>query len=129
MILNLAANDFLRLTKARGTTVEVLDGRVWITEAGRSRDAFVSPGMRYNVSGDGLVVVGQEDGTAARIAVRPPVWRMLWDRAVVLVTNYASGLQERRTVRELERLSDHALRDIGLTRDEIESAARGRGAL
>jgi uncharacterized protein YjiS (DUF1127 family) len=129
MILNLAANDFLRLTKARGTTVEVLDGRVWITEAGRARDAFVSPGMRYNVSGDGLVVVGQEDGTAARIAVRPPVWRMLWDRAVVLVTNYASGLQERRTVRELERLSDHALRDIGLTRDEIESAARGRGAL
>ena len=129
MILNLAANEFLRLTKARGTTVEVLDGRVWITEAGRERDAFVSPGMRYNVAGDGLVVVGQEDGTAARIAVRPPVWRMLWDRAVVLVTSCASGMQERRTVRELDRLSDHALRDIGLTRDEIETAARGRGCL
>lgn len=133
MILNLAANDFLRLTKARGTTLEVLDGRVWITEAGRARDAFVSPGMRYDVSGDGLVVVGQEDGreggTAARIALRPPVWRMLWDRAVVLVTNCASGMEERRTVSELERLSDHALRDIGLTRDEIETAVRGRGAL
>ncbi len=34
MILNLGANQFLRLTMARGTTVEVLDGRVWITEAG-----------------------------------------------------------------------------------------------
>ena len=42
----------------------------------------------------------------------------------MLVTNCASGMQERRTVRELERLSDHALRDIGLTRDEIETAAR-----
>lgn len=129
MILNLAANNFLRLTKARGTTVEVLDGRVWITEAGRARDAFVSPGMRYSVAGDGLVVVGQEDGTAARIAVRPALWRMLWERAVVLVTNCASGLQERRTVSELERLSDHALRDIGLNRDEIEAAVRQRGAL
>ena len=126
MIMNLAANDFLRLSKARGTTVEVLDGRVWITEAGRERDAVVSPGMRYSVAGDGLVVVGQEigRGSAARIAVRPPVWRMLWDRAVVLVTNCASGLQDRRTVCELENLSDHALRDIGLNRADIERAVR-----
>ena len=127
MILNLAANDFLRLTRARGTTVEVLDGRVWITEAGRERDAFVNSGMRYDIAGDGLVVVGQEDGTA-RIAVRPPVWRMLWDRAVVLVTNCTSGLQERRTVSELERLSDHALRDIGLNRADIEGAVQRRFA-
>ncbi len=127
MILNLAENDFLRLTRARGTTVEVLDGRVWITEAGRERDAFVSSGMRYNVAGDGLVVVGREDGgTAARIAVRPPVWRLLWDYAVVLVKNCVSGVQERRTVTELERLSDHALNDIGLTRDDIECAVRRR---
>ena len=126
MILNLAENDFLRLTRARGTTVEVLDGHVWITEAGRERDAFVSPGMRYNVAGDGLVVVGREDGTAARIAVRPPVWRLMWDYAAVLVRNYVSGVRERRTVTELERLSDHALNDIGLTRDDIECAVRRR---
>ena len=126
MILNLAENDFLRLTRARGTTVEVLDGRVWITEAGRERDAFVSSGMRYNVAGDGLVVVGREDGTAARIAVRPPVWRLMWDCAAVLVRNCISGIQERYTVTELERLSDHALHDIGLTRDDIESAVRRR---
>lgn len=53
---------------------------------------------------------------------------MLWERAVVLVTNCASGLQERRTVSELERLSDHALRDIGLNRADIECAARRRFA-
>ena len=132
MILNLAENDFLRLTRARGTTVEVLDGRVWITEAGRERDAFVSSGMRYSVAGDGLVVVGREDGrgggTAARIAVRPPVWRLMWDYAAVLVRNCVSGVQERRTVSELERLSDHALRDIGLTRSDIDGAVRRRFA-
>jgi len=126
MILNLAENDFLRLTRARGTTVEVLDGRVWITEAGRERDAFVSSGMRYNVAGDGLVVVGRDEGSAARIAVRPPVWRLLWDYAAVLVRSCVSGLQERRTVSELERLSDHALRDIGLTRSDIDGAVRRR---
>ena len=66
MVLNLIENDFLRLTGARGTTVEVLDGRVWITEAGRARDAFVSSGMSYDVASDGLVVVGRDDGSAAR---------------------------------------------------------------
>ena len=125
MILNLAENDFLRLTGARGTTVEVLDGRVWITEAGRERDAFVSSGMRYSVAGDGLVVANP-DSASARIAVRPPVWRWLWDRAAVLVKSCATSAQERRTITELEGLSDRRLRDIGLTRDQIESVARRR---
>ncbi len=135
MILNLADNDYLRLTRARGTTVEVLDGRVWITEAGRERDIFVASGMRYDVAGDGLVVVGREDGPVAlaalpaRIAIRPPVWRAMWDRAVALVKNYAAEVRERHTVNELERLSDHSLRDIGLMRDDIESAVRQRGYL
>jgi len=127
MILNLAENDFLRLTRARGTTVEVLDGRVWITEAGRERDAFVSSGMRYSIAGDGLVVANS-DSASARVAVRPPMWRIVWDRAAVLVRNCVSGVQERRTVTELERLSDHALRDIGLTRGDIDGAVRRRFA-
>ena len=124
MVLNLLENDFLRLTGARGTTVEVLDGRVWITEAGRARDAFVSSGMRYDVASDGLVVVGRDDGSAARIAVRPAVWRVLWDRCATVVTNCAAGVRERRTINELERLSDHTLRDIGLHRADIESTVR-----
>jgi len=132
MVLNLNSNEFLRLTRARGTTVEVLDGRVWITEAGRERDAFVSSGMRYNVAGDGLVVVGGEvDATAgaACIAVRSPVWRMLWDRTLELVKSCAAEVRQWRTVAELERLSDHSLRDIGLNRDEIECAVRRRRGL
>jgi len=131
MILNLSANEFLRLTEARGTTVEVLDGRVWITEAGRERDAFVASGMRYNVAGDGLVVVGTEEGPAAsgsRIAVRTPVWRWLWNRAALLVRNYAAGARERRTIAELSALSDHRLRDLGLTRGQIETDLRRRAS-
>jgi uncharacterized protein YjiS (DUF1127 family) len=127
MVLDLAANELLRLTRARGTTVEVLDGSVWITEAGRERDAIVSPGMRYSVSGNGLVVVGMDAspaGKVSRIALRPPLWRWLRERAVVLVKNVAAGVQEWRTIRELEGLSDRSLRDIGLARDQIESAAR-----
>jgi uncharacterized protein YjiS (DUF1127 family) len=127
MILTLSANEFLRLSRARGTTVEVLDGRVWITEAGNARDAIVSPGMRYDIAGTGLVVVESDGDKAAgpsRISVRPPVWRVLWDRATVLVKKCADGIQERRTMAELERLSDRSLRDIGLVRDQIESAAR-----
>jgi len=93
MILNLSANEFLRLTRARGTTVAVLDGSVWITEAGRERDAIVSPGMRYSVSGNGLVVVGMDagpDSEVSRIALLPPLWRWLWERAAGAIYNFLS---------------------------------------
>jgi uncharacterized protein YjiS (DUF1127 family) len=132
MILNLSANEFLRLTRARGTTVEVLDGRVWITEAGSERDALVAPGRRYSISGNGLVVVGMDAGPgseASRIVLQPPLWRWLRRSAAVLVKNIDARMQERRAIRDLERLSDRSLRDIGLVRDQIESVARRRSCL
>jgi uncharacterized protein YjiS (DUF1127 family) len=105
MILNLDPNGTLRMAGARGTTVRVLDGRVWITEAGRAADAFLSRGARYSVAGDGVVVIGAE--ARARLDLRRAGgWlRRWWD--------------ERRTRAELEALSDHALRDIGLTRYDV----------
>ena len=97
MVFNLNANEFLRLTRARGATVEVLDGRVWITEAGSERDALVSPGMRYSVGGNGLVVIGLDAGAegatpglTSRIAVWPPVWRWLRPRAGRVGYNFLS---------------------------------------
>ena len=130
MILTLDAKQFLRLTRARGATVEVLDGRVWITEAGRERDALMSRGMRYSVSGDGLVVVGTDTDAAAgatRIALQPPVWRRLWQNAALFARSVAAGWRERWTIARLEELSDRNLRDIGLRRDQIEAAVRRRG--
>ena len=73
MILKLNRNDFLRLRGARGVAIEVLTGRVWITEDGRAADSFLGPGRRYRVSGEGLVLVGTEsfagDGEGAQIAM------------------------------------------------------------
>jgi hypothetical protein len=71
MVLQLKHNDFLRLRGARGVAIEVLGGRVWITEDGRAADSFLDPGGRYRVRGDGLVLVGVEtyvgDGAGAEV--------------------------------------------------------------
>ena len=74
MILRLNRNDFLRLRAARGVAIEVLNGRVWITEDGRAADTFLGPGRRYRIGGEGLVLVGTEtfagEGDGAEIALR-----------------------------------------------------------
>jgi hypothetical protein len=71
MRLQLKHNDFLRLRGARGVAIEVVGGRVWITEDGRETDSFLAAGGRYRVRGDGLVLVGTEtyagDGTGAEV--------------------------------------------------------------
>jgi hypothetical protein len=106
MVLQLAFNDLLRLTGARGAAIEVLDGSVWITENGASGDQFLSAGRRYRVRGAGLVVVGAEGrGAPARVEVRTASrWRLGWP-----------GCGEPR----IAALSDHLLRDIGLRRDQV----------
>ncbi|MNC93510.1 hypothetical protein D3C83_101550 [compost metagenome] len=84
----------------------MLDGRAWITEAGRSGDAFVERGARYEVSGDGVVLVGAEK--LLRVALRRDRLRWLrrwWDA--------------RQARAELEALPEHRLRDLGLARDQI----------
>jgi uncharacterized protein YjiS (DUF1127 family) len=111
MLLNLDTNGTLRLAGARGTTVSVLDGRVWITEAGRRVDAFLARGASYDVAGDGVVVIGAE--ARARLDLRRS--RRGW---------LARWLQARGNEAELAALSDHTLRDIGLRRDEIYSFFR-----
>ena len=68
MVLKLKDKSFLRLRSARGTAIEVVDGRVWITEDGDPRDRFLAAGGRYQVCGDGLVLVGAEcDETNLRL--------------------------------------------------------------
>jgi len=68
MVLRLKNNDFLRMRGARGVAIEVMDGRVWITEHGFECDRFLGAGGRYLVCGDGLVLVGAEkDETDIRV--------------------------------------------------------------
>ena len=70
MVLKLKGRDYLRLKGARGTAIEVLAGRVWVTEDGRGRDVFLSPGRRYRVWGDGLVLVGGEK-PLSEVSIQP----------------------------------------------------------
>lgn len=68
MMLRLNHKDFLRLSSARGTAIEVVAGRVWITEDGFRDDRFLGAGGHYRVGGDGLVLVEAEtDETAVRV--------------------------------------------------------------
>lgn len=67
MVLRLNDKDFLRLTGARGLAIEVIEGRVWITETGRAGDSFVLAGGRYRVDGDGLVLIGAERASEVRV--------------------------------------------------------------
>lgn len=67
MVLRMKDREFMRLRRARGLAIEVLDGRVWITEDGRHADSFLAPGERYRVAGDGLVLIGAETGTEVRV--------------------------------------------------------------
>ena len=53
MVLKLKDKGFLRLRSARGLAIEVVDGRVWITEDGYQGDRFLAAGGRYQVCGDG----------------------------------------------------------------------------
>ncbi len=121
MVLQLNTNDYLRLRCAAGSWIEVLSGRVWVTEDGARRDALLGPGRGYRVNGDGLVLVGAE--TAAEATLLAPDMPGLWAR---LRDACAAWIATRATERELEELSDHALRDIGLRRDQIVETSRGR---
>ncbi len=117
MVLQLTFNEFLRLQGARGAAIEVLDGKVWITEDGRPGDRFLEAGRTYRVAGQGLVVVGAETPAHfARVEVRKASSSL-----VSFVKKLRQAWAAERTRRELQALSDHALRDIGLRRDEIRA--------
>ena len=115
MVLQLTFNEFLRMQGAKGAAIEVLDGKVWITEDGRHGDRFVEAGRSYRVAGEGLVVVGAETKASfARVEVRKATPSL-----VSFFQKLVQQWRAERTRRELQALSDHMLRDIGVRRDEI----------
>ena len=122
MMLRLTLRDFLSLQGARGMAIDVLVGRVWITEDGRTADSFVEAGRSYRVGGQGLVLIGAERQAGAKVDAAEVVVRhagtlaaWVWLRGVI-----SGMLQEWRTRRELHALPDRMLHDIGLRRDQID---------
>ena len=114
MILNLESNGTVSMAGARGMTVEVLDGHIWVTQKGRSQDTILARGARYEVEGDGVVLVGLE--TRARLDLRTEAKPSLWRR---LLRAWKDAAEARAAARDLAALSDHRLRDLGISRDQI----------
>jgi uncharacterized protein YjiS (DUF1127 family) len=121
MILRMNCDNLLRLQGARGMAIEVLGARVWITEAGRAGDSFLEPGRSYRVDGDGLVLIGTQtcapNEPPVEITIRRSPWSSIWSR---LAAACAAMRTAARTRRELRRLPDRMLRDIGLRRDQVD---------
>jgi hypothetical protein len=81
-ILDLPAGQLLGLSSARAGRVQVLYGRIWLTESGRSEDVFAASGDVIDLSRHGRTLV--EGLGYARIAVharpaRGGVWRARLD--------------------------------------------------
>lgn len=124
MILNLNANELLRLSGARGTGLEVLDGAVWVTQAGNTSDALVGRGRRLEIASNDLVLIGTDvsGSDPARIALLPKGTKFADALRILLSAPFAGLAAWRAAVHtrcELAELSDCTLRDIGLTRDQI----------
>jgi uncharacterized protein YjiS (DUF1127 family) len=98
------------LKLAQGMTVEVLEGRLWITQTGRTQDLILGRGARYSAESDGVVLVGLDEPVRIdlRAGARPTLWRRL-----------RQAWEAREAARELAALPDHRLRDLGISRDQI----------
>jgi uncharacterized protein YjiS (DUF1127 family) len=110
---------------------EVTDGRCAPPEvlprnapAGRRPDLFV-------VLGDGRPQTAREGGDCASHPERPSANAAGWHVAIAapmvrLMAKWQRAQSRRRALAELRALDDRSLRDIGLTRADIEYAARHR---
>ena len=53
----LKENNPLSLRSANGLHITCTDGTLWITMAGQAEDIFLSSSQRYQVQGNGLLIV------------------------------------------------------------------------
>ena len=76
--LDLPGGTLLPLSSARGERVRVLSGRVWLTEEGDLRDAFLTSGEEATLGGHGLAVI--EALTPVRVQLLAPqsLWTIAW---------------------------------------------------
>jgi len=66
--LDLTAGDLLRLSDAKGTTVRVTRGTLWITQDCDVNDIVLTAGDTWTVERDGLTLVEAQADTVALLA-------------------------------------------------------------
>ena len=65
--IQLAEGKLISLPDAKGSTVAVLWGSIWLTQDGDSRDYEVNTGESFTIRGDGLVVISAFENTALTV--------------------------------------------------------------
>ena len=141
--LRLDPGRVLRLTGAAGRHLSVVEGSVWITQRGDHRDPVIEPGESFRFARNGLslvqplgggAIVVLEDGLAPDVgdlgetiserarALRHEVPRLRAQAVAAMI----GGVVGR--IATLWR-GVHALRDVGLRRDDIRRGGRSRSCL
>jgi uncharacterized protein YjiS (DUF1127 family) len=129
-ILQIVRGKPLRLQDAAGRHLSVIDGTVWVTQQADPRDPVIAAGETFRFDRDGLALVTPLGGPAQVVleGEQPDASRGVLARMrqplVAAAGSLGRALRRRRTVRELQSLSDHMLRDVGLRRDQIDCVAK-----
>ena len=102
--LDLPSGSLIPFTSVPGERVRILYGRVWLTEEGSARDAFLASGEEVSLGGRGLAVI--EALGPARIQLFEDV------RGPSLVTRAAEAMYRRAAgiVRRLTTRTSHSAR-------------------
>lgn len=74
--LQLPPGGTMRLDAARGVTVRVHDGRLWLTEQGLPEDVILGPGECWRLRAEGRVVVQADSASRFELARPHARWRI-----------------------------------------------------
>lgn len=64
-VFELARGEVVSLHGRRGQTLEVLSGRVWLTQTGGSGDHFIAAGQQHTLGQTGRVVIEGDSNASA----------------------------------------------------------------
>lgn len=135
LLVNLRAGEVLRLRDAAGRHLTVVRGDLWITQLGERGDPVVAAGETFRFTRAGVSLAQALGGDAAvmledGLAPEPAAGAAKAPRARSGRALARSGVFQRQARRlrneTLAQLSDHLLRDVGLSRDRVQSGLVSR---
>lgn len=76
-ILRLEPQQFYKMSRARGTCIEVRQGSLWLTEAHAGEDHFLFGRQCYRIRHQGLVLLEAADKAPVEFAIKRPAYAWL----------------------------------------------------